>query len=275
MKILYKKYKFSKTMITKYIDDKSYINMIQKPLIIDNKDNIPLYIYARMKTLNLNLEPQYQLPKCISDNIDYMFAIQLDFDNGFSIEQFKEQYKHLKYILYTSWSYGFKPNDRFRVILPIKEKLPIKYLVPSVKNNLHLMFKEADITCFDKAHWQAAPAIRISSAPYYYYINKGEILDLPMDKYKDSYEQFVIDEQRKKIEASSNININDDFTRALIKAQKLIDEIPVGAGVRNKRLYSILAWLKKIEAPLSDVYKLNIWSDYDKDFNNMIKHLWG
>ena len=42
MKTLYKQHKFSKTMIIKYIDDKSYINMIQKPLIIDKKDNIPL-----------------------------------------------------------------------------------------------------------------------------------------------------------------------------------------------------------------------------------------
>ena len=273
MKLLYKQHKFSKTMIYKSMDDTSYINLIKHPYVIDNKDNIPLVIYGKPKT-KLNLEPKSELARCIADNIDYMYALQLDFDNGFSIEQFKEQYKHLKYILYTSWSYGFKPNDRYRVILPLQTKLPIQYLVSGVKNHLHLMFKDADITCFDRGHWQALPAIRNSKAPYYYFINKGELLNLPIDKYKDLYEKFIIDEQRKKIEATSNININNDFTRAIIKAQKLIDDIPVGKGVRNKRLFTILAWLRKIDAPLSDVYTLSIWSDYDKDFNNIIKHLW-
>lgn len=65
---------------------------------------------------------------------------------------------------------------------------------------------DADITCFDRGHWQSiTEEIKLLIT----LVNKGELLNSPIDKYKDLYEKFIIDEQRKKIEATSNININN------------------------------------------------------------------
>lgn len=273
MKYLIKQNQYSKFMSYNFIYNDLYIYNIKNPNILINKSEIPLSIYGKPVAMP-ELDSDTSEARCIGLNIDSIFALQLDYDSGVSIKQFQEEFKEYKYILYTSYSYGFKEHDRFRVIFPLEENLPYRYLtVSSVKNNLKLMFQGCDTCCFDCGHWQAGPAIRSKTAPYYYEFHEGKKLRLPIDKYKESYEELIYKEEHKEVIETSEYS---DFTNALSYVQKQLNECPIGAGCRNHTLYVNLSWLKKIGCPLSEIENsLLIWNDYFKDYNNMKKHIWG
>jgi hypothetical protein len=67
--------------------------------------------------------------KLVADNADKLQFLILDIDNGLTINEFREKYSDLTYYLYTSVSHGYKVGDRYRVILPITEKITADELV--------------------------------------------------------------------------------------------------------------------------------------------------
>lgn len=60
-----------------------------------------------------------------ADNVQYVHAICLDFDNGITIDEAKDNLKGIKHLGYTSWSHMHPgKGERFRVVIPLKEPCP-------------------------------------------------------------------------------------------------------------------------------------------------------
>lgn len=263
-------------------------NLLKNPLVLSDKTYAPLWIWGRMNE-TVEMDPTDRLPRCTGDNIDTISCLQLDFDDGtMSIKQFEDTYKDYSYILYTSYSYGFKNpgTDRFRVILPLKAPLPVKYLgLSDLKDELLEAFPGVDTTCFDRGHWQCVPVVRDKKAPYYSNIHKG--VHWGPDKWEWE-EQFADHEQvmemykvRLQQRRQALVDSAEDFlivppninSEALInKAQEIIDGTEEGA--RDTTLFKVLNYLHDHGCDAADAYSLNVWEGFEKVLEDKIGRIW-
>lgn len=255
MNLLLKQNQFCKHMTPCSITSEDWLRMLREPPVFPDKAKAPLAIYGTMVS---NPEPVkvrgIYRPRCTGDNVESIYALQLDYDNGFSIRQFCDHYAKYRFTLYTSYSYGFKPNDRFRVVLPLATPMPC-YLLNNkrVRNNLLWHFPNVDESCTVRGHFQILPCIRAKGAPYLFTQNKDGKLWGGDDFWAD-YDRWVKEDEaefaRRREEAKANpkeVNI-DELT------QKMLDElnlIPVGQGQRHSACKRILT--KYAHLGLADV----------------------
>lgn len=271
MLFLCKPHQNSKYMRYASIDTESWNRLITHPMVVRDKDKAPLSIWGRMKE-NVEIDPMSKHPRCIANNIGTLFALQIDVDNGCKIDEFVKDYHRYSFQLYTSYSYTFKPGDRFRAIFPLKEPIETSWLVPTVKAKLMELFSICDESCFDKAHWQILPCIRAKNAPYKYIQHQGERLSFASENFQKMAEEYE-DSAHWRREIRKADYSERPHEGAIKKAQELLDNAVEGS--RNRTMYSVLCWLHdKVQIDESEAYELNPPMDMGKEFASMILRIW-
>ena len=244
MNFLLKPNQYWKHMVPCSISTDDWLRMLREPPVFSDKSRAPLAIYG---TMSSNPEPVdvrgANRPRCTGENVESIFALQLDYDSGFSIRQFCEHYSKYRFTLYTSYSYGFKPNDRFRVVMPLATPMPC-YLLNNkrVRNNLLWHFPNVDESCTVRGHWQILPCVRAKGAPYLYYQHKDGAL-WGGDDFWGEYARWVKEDEEefaRRREAAKDkpreINPEELINNMLTE----LDAVPVGQGQRHSAAKRIL-----------------------------------
>lgn len=222
MRFLLKPFNESKFMRVANITKSQWNSLISAPLVYEFKDNAPLAIWGRL-TDTVEPDEESHQPRCIADNVHSIYALQVDVDNGCTMDEFARDYHRYSYQMYTSYSYGFKQGDRFRAIFPLAEPIMTRWLVPPVKKILKNMFDMSDESCFDRGHFQIMPVVRAKDAPYIYTQHDGELLSFKHDNFErlaDEYDK-ELDAFKKKLDADRDKDA--DHTWILNCVQKDFD----------------------------------------------------
>lgn len=283
---LLKRDTFRKDMEYKNISADMFTSLVNDPLIIPCKQYTPLWIFGKMSS-EVSIDQFTRNPRCAAENIDSLYCLQLDYDSGMTIMEFRERFSEYSYALYTTYSYGFKAGDRFRVILPLADKLPVKYLgTPDIKQELIDYFDGVDVSCFDRGHWQCMPAIREKGAPYYSYINKGKRWGTDnWSQYDDQYasHEQVMAEYRMQLarkrqaiqDAAENFLVVppcNNFDALLRIAQERIDDTTEGS--RDTTLYKTLNYLHDQGVDASDALTLDVWEGFQSVLEDKVSRIW-
>lgn len=266
------------------IDTATLVRMVQQPGIYPAKESVPVALYGHMvERPALNDNGQV---RPLGMNIDSLTYYQLDFDDGaYTIDGFIDEFKDkFAFILYTSYSYGFKENDRFRVIIPLNEPLQCKDMGTYFKKAMDSVF-HCDSSCHDRAHMQCIPAIRNPDAPYKYYINNTHnrfhipwdlvaaeerkavamyMFNLALDNWYGYCDILLGHEHHEADPETLRIN-------ALRWAQEQFDQCPVGA--RNNTMFSVLSWLKSKGITADDAFMLCPPAGVDDEFDKMVERI--
>lgn len=289
--MLVKPHQYAKHMMPAHLNRTQFIQLLQHPTVITDKASAPLAIWGIM-TENVQLDEASGMPRNIGNNIDRIYALQLDYDDGTTIGQFIETYSEWEFYLYTSYSYGFKQGDRFRVIMPLAEPIMKDLYNPLTKQHLCQHFRGADETFKDWGHWQILPCVRSSTAPYRFHINHGtetEKLDLFSLDFqrllKNRYDQEQaarLAEEEAARAIRDNILImpapgeaaktgNHDMSGAVNWAQQQLDLMTEGS--RNHTMWNVLCWLKSKEVDRWDASCLQVPPDCQREFDSMLDRL--
>lgn len=243
MIFLCKPNQFSKYMFPAEMSNTQWNDLLEHPPVFSDKSKAPLAIYGTMVRDPEPVSETVRRPRCTGANVDYLDCMQLDFDNGFSIREFAEHYAKWRWTLYTSYSYGYKEGDRFRVILPLQSKMPCYVLNNRrVKANLAWHFPHVDPCCFDRGHWQILPCVRSKGAPYQYLRNKGELWG--GDDFWKEYECLVKDDEiefARRAEKAKELTKTVNVEELVSQLEDELNMIPVGAGQRYNRVKHLLA----------------------------------
>lgn len=244
MNFLLKQNQFCKHMVPCSITSEDWIRMLKQPPVFPDKTKAPLAIYGTMAPHPEPVEFRGMMrPRCTGENVESIYALQLDYDNGFSIREFCETYWKYRFTLYTSYSYGYKDGDRFRVIMPLASPMPC-YLLNNkrVRSNLMWHFPNVDESCIVRGHWQILPCVRAKGAPYLFTQNKVGLL-WGGDDYWNDYARWVKEDEeefaRRREEAKANpkeVNVEE----LLQKMREELEQIPVGQGQRHSAAKRIL-----------------------------------
>jgi hypothetical protein len=244
MNFLMKTHQYSKTMQTWTMTAAQWTEMLEHPPVIPDKSRAPLAIYGTLAA-NPELDPETGLPRCLGANVETLYALQLDYDSGMTIERFKERYGKYRWTLYTSHSHGYKGEyPRFRVVLPLKDPLPCNVLRSCrVRKNLATWhFPGADPTFAERGHWQIVPCVREEGAPYIHVRNPGETFG--GKEYWEEYARWADEEDAayaRRREAARKRAVTVDKTVLLEELQYEISEIPTGVGVRHSDVKKLLS----------------------------------
>lgn len=271
--LLLKPHQYSRYMKYAKVSATGWQRLISSPAVIPNKDEAPLAIWGRMtETVEIDLESA--MPRCTASNVSHIYALQIDVDNGCTIDNFVSDYHRYSYQLYTSYSYGYKEGDRFRVIFPLAEPLYTSWLVPPVKKVLTDMFDMVDTTCFDQAHWQILPCIRSAEAPYRYIQHDGETLSFSRDNFAEVSKEYRESAHWKREIAEADKDPRSNHEGALKWAQKVFDETQEGS--RNRTVFSKLMWLRDtVGATYGEVITLRAPVGFDDEMYRMIERIYG
>ena len=267
MKFLMKPHQYSKTMQVWTMTPEQWLEMFEHPPVIQEKGRAPLAIYGTMPA-SPAIEPESGLPRCTAENVESLFALQLDYDHGMSIDSFAERYSRYRWSLYTSHSHTYKgDSDRFRVVFPLKDPLPCTVLRSSrVRANLSKFhFPLADDTAFVRGHWEVLPCIRETGSPYIHIQNKGEAFG--GQEYWDEYARWADEEDAayaRKREAAKKRAKTVDSAVLMQELEYELSELPVGAGVRHEQVKRLLA--KYVHKGLGDEL-LGLGNPWPEDHN--------
>lgn len=272
MNVLIKPNQFSTGMMRSSIDAASWNRLIANPIIKADKTYAPLVIWGDM-VRNPELDAD-GCARCTGDNVSRIRCLQVDYDSSISIDTFKRDYSRYSYQLYTSYSHGFKPGHRFRVIFPLAEPIMVSWLVPPVKEKMNEVFPEVDITCFDRAHWQILPCKRSEDAPYVYEQHQGERLSFARERFADIASEYKDGAHWRREIAEADRDPNANHSGALRKAQELLSNAI--EGERNRTMYSVLCWLKsKVGADYGEAVSLVPPIGMEDEFRSMVTRIFG
>lgn len=274
MIFLYRQNTYSPTMFPLRVTLDEWRGLLEHPLVVPEKARAPLAIYGTMME-KFEFDDATGQARCIGANVKDLFALALDFDSGVTIDEFAERYAKFRWTLYTSYSYGFKEGDRFRVILPLDTLLPCELLQNRrVKANLAWHFQGVDQCCFDRGHWQILPAIRADGAPYRYMKNDGKLFmdHAVVEEYARWKAEDDAEFERRKLEAMAS-RAEVDPARLKADLEYELREVPVGAGCRYAEAKRLLA--KYAHKGLGDaVLAVECpWTDqkWERRWQNMVK----
>ena len=104
MKFLLKPHQYSKFMTVRECSEEQIIQMVEHPQVLGNKDHAPLVIYGT-GTESPEIDEESGNPRCTGANVESIWALQLDFDGGKTIEEFATEHSDLEWHLYTSYGY--------------------------------------------------------------------------------------------------------------------------------------------------------------------------
>lgn len=244
MIFLVKPHQYAKHMYPAEITASAWLDLLKDPPVFPDKDRAPLAIYGTMSSSPEGVDVGGMMrPRCTGANVDSIFALQLDYDDGITIRQFAEQYSRYRWTLYTSYSYGYKPNDRFRVVMPLATPMPCELLESRrVKANLLWNFPHVDRCCMDRGHWQILPCVHAKDAPYMYLQNDGE--KWGGDDVWSQYARMKADEDVEfalRAKEAREKAKEADVGQLLSDLEYELREVPVGSGVRYAEAKRLLA----------------------------------
>lgn len=272
MTMLIKPHQYSTWMTSRKISNRQWVEILARPRVYAEKSSAPLVIWGNMVD---KTEPDLQtnMPRCTGNNIAYITALQVDIDNGCTIDEFTREYDKYSFQLYTSYSYGYKPSDRFRAIFPLAERIYMEHICPSTKKVMRDVFPMVDVTCFDKGHWQILPALREPKSPYRYLSHDGKKLsEFTVDRFSKLFEEYdtvrKLNDQIRELDRVGKQKPESNYSKALEWAQQQIDGAEEGS--RNRTYFSVLNWLhSKVGCDLYDVLDLEVPSDMQDEFTEM------
>lgn len=259
-------------MVERIVDASWWSQLIANPLVKNSKDDAPLAIFGKpTDTVELNKEGYM---RCIGDNVEEIYALPVDVDNGTTMADFEKDFHRYAYQLYTTYSWhNGKPGDRFRVFFPLKAPIKVKWLVKPVKDKLMELFSMADKSCFDKGHWQCLPCISRKDAPYRYVQHVGEMLSFEYDGFDKIAEEYENDMKAYLKKLEEERNPDEDKTWMLRHTQKVFDETL--EGERDKTVYNKLMWLRDNGFTYGDVMALRPPMGFEREYRLKVNRLFG
>lgn len=236
------------------------LEMLKNPLVRADKSRAPLITFAEGKFPFVPSADDREAMRCSADNIKRYFCIQLDYDNGKTIDEFVAEFKDkFSFFLYTSYSHGFKEHDRYRVVVPLEEPLEQDSMGPGYKRYMLKIFEGTDASCFDRAHFQILPCVREGGMQYYKYIvnkiDKRFKVDLDKVKREDALIDLQIKHKqwfeearyRLKTELYGDLISYDDeqrVTNQLRWAQNMLDT-ECFVGNRHNCCFQVAGYLRR------------------------------
>ena len=181
--------------------------LLENPMTDTPKEELPMF-------------NAFQNPTGVRGNLNTtgLSALILDYDSGFTIEEFYNRYYTYRWYLYTSSSHSDSKN-KFRVIIPMMDLLASEDYNTDARRCLQKKFPEADPTGFYSDHFFFIPA-KQSGVPYQYKINYGRLfnpkvitamqiglnMDRDLNKKHYSKSDFVPDIEKMERRARSEIS---------------------------------------------------------------------
>lgn len=271
-KMLLKPNQFSTYMRYATISKDGWDKLISHPLVIPNKDNAPLLIWGRMAD-TVEIDEQSLKPRCTGNNVGRLDALQVDVDNGCTIEEFVREYHRYSFQLYTTTGYGVKDGDRFRSVFPLNEPIYTDWLVPPVKQHLCEMFWMCDRTCFDRGHWQIVPCILKEGNPYRYIQHEGERLSFARYDFKKMASEYADDFHWRREIAEADRDRGDNHEGALRHIQTVFDSTTEGS--RDTTVYKSIMWLKEtVGCSYNEVISLRPPYGFDTEYMRKVDRLY-
>lgn len=167
IKVIQKNTRFDKIVYKTKYSLLDIIQTLKEPLITNNKHENGLWMFGDCSDVNLGSQ---------TDNITYKGKFfMIDYDNGYTIEQFEEDYKDYFYLLYTSFSHT-NEHHKFRVIMFGNWENPMN--VDTQNIILSECFRNADKTTLQPNRLFYLPAHKPNS-PYVYKQHYGK--QFPLD----------------------------------------------------------------------------------------------
>lgn len=248
--------------------------LIANPMVLDDKAKAPLIIFGTM-TPNVEVDLDYGLPRCIADNVDELYALSVDVDNGLPMADFERTFHRYAYQMYTTYSWhNGKEGDRYRAVFPLKERLKVKWLEGPVKKYLLEFFNMADPTCFDRGHWQVLPCVQSRENDYRYVQHQGELLSFAHKNFDQMWTEYKEDFHWKREIAEADRDPSANHTGALNYVQRIFDE--TNEGSRNRTCFAKIKWLHEtVGCTYDEVICLRAPRGYDDDYIKMVDREYG
>lgn len=275
MKVLLKPHFYSGNMAIFELGQTEWLNFLRCPLTKANKEDTPLFTYG-----NLVKCPEPGSARgflhAISGNIESYNAVQLDYDEFVTLDGFIREFKDkFAFWAYTTYNYGFKKGDRFRVVIPLGHPLPASMMGPAYCKVMMREFPGCDPSCFAQAHFQALPCVRDAHAPFRYYINShAKRYDIPVAKVaaeRKSMERLrLMDMAVARFRAQFD-GEDDEINRVnnqIAWAQRKFDEAT--EGHRNNTMFSTLMYLMRQNVPAYRIAELTPPSGSEDEWERML-----
>lgn len=263
-----------------YTNEASIVNvdlrrLIEHPIIRDDKFHAPLWCFCNLHD-SVSVNDGHIL--AVADNIKEYNCIQLDYDSGKGMDEFVKEFSDkFMFAAYSSFSYGYKEGDRFRVIIPLKTPFPQTEMGFDFKKAMVTTFEGCDPSCFDRCHLQACPCIREEGAPYKYYFNRiKKYFEPPYGLIKSLHER------------SSNIAAFDEAVAHCINEycpQDELDYSPIVKwaqdkidfmveGTRNTTMFGVVGFMKRKGVPLEAAMSIDVPAECVHEWNGMLKRIY-
>ena len=265
---------------------KRFMQLLKNPPVYPNKDYAPLGLFGVPVRVPMPTKEGCDDIHYCSDNLEYITCLQIDYDDGTSFDDFKAEYDgKYKFIMYTSYRHGLFKEDRFRVILPLSEKLYTKDMGGFFRDAMTSVW-HCDPSCFDKAHMQVLPCIREPGATYRYHVSEsGEFYSIPWDivnSVKDKHEAVALFSRAllnwytesdimlgiDRDEESEERRIAGGITWAQTRLYEMFE------GNRNNTMFDTARWLCNHNIPYDRVLDLVVPQSVSDEWENMISRIY-
>jgi hypothetical protein len=252
-----------------------WLNFLRCPLTKQNKEDTPLFTYG-----NLVKCPEPGSARgflhAIAGNIESYNAIQLDYDEFVTLDGFIREFKdQFAFWAYTTYNYGFKKGDRFRVVIPLAHPLPASMMGPAYCKTMMKEFPGCDPSCFAQAHFQALPCVRKAHAPFRYHINShARRYDIPVAKVaaeRKSMERLRLMDlavARFRAQFDGEDDEANRVNKQIAWAQRKFDEAK--EGNRNNTMFSTLMYLVRQNVPAYRIAELVPPSGSEDEWERML-----
>lgn len=268
MNYLYKPINDVKYMFPRHMDASEWNNLISHPYVQDKKDEAPLAIWGKL-VANPELDIETKMPRCTGDNVEEIYALPVDVDNGTTMAEFEADFHRYSYQLYTTYSWhNGKPGDRFRVFFPLKEPIKVRWLVKPVKDKLIELFSMADSSCFDKGHFQVLPCIGGDDKDYRYVQHGGEKLSFRYDNFEKIANEYNNDMMAK---FKSNEDSTDNHEWVLRTVQKIFDN--TFEGERDKTVFKEVNYMIRKGCSYSEILSLRPPIGFEAEYIKKVNYI--
>lgn len=275
----------------------SLVEFIAKPRVLalrcyqndreEAKKHIPLWRFGEPI---LNPKPFASDPKLIMktcDNVRINTILCLDFDSELSMDDYRTQNEAYTYYMYTTSGYGYKPGDRYRVLMPLAVPVPNDMLMaamPCEVSSAYTSLYQMVASQFDwwrhldasaARNWQCIPAILEHGSPYKYDVHETDkCIDLGCENLSAEYMRIAMEEAAKKDQRMAEYASRKRVTSAnelIAQLENELEDIPVGVGARHHEITRLFGKYHCKGLQGDDFYEVeNPWLDYDDDWPGLV-----
>lgn len=256
------------------VTNSQWNRLIANPMVLDDKHKAPLMIFGSLADY-VEIDKESGQPRCTAANIEEIYALPIDIDNGCTMEMFERDFHKYSYQLYTTYSWhNGKEGDRFRVFFPLREPIKVKWLEGPVKRYLLDFFSMADPSCFDKGHWQVLPCVGGRDKPYRYVQHQGELMSFAHHKFEEMWTEWKEESHWRREIAEADRDPSANHTGALNYVQKIFDETM--EGERDRTVFSKIMWLKDtVGCDYNEVICLQPPRGFDNEYIEKVNRIYG